>query len=66
MPAVTKRAAARRDLIEHFIYLAENANLDIADRFLTNAEASFNDLAQQPLMGAPLILRHPDLSGLRK
>lgn len=66
MPAVTKRATARRDLIEHFVYLAENASEDIADRFLTNAEASFNDLAQQPTMGAPLTLRHPDLAGMRK
>jgi toxin ParE1/3/4 len=66
MPAVTKRATVRRDLIEHFVYLAENASVDIADRFLTNVEASFNDLAQQPMMGAPLTLRHPDLAGMRK
>ena len=54
MPVVTKRATAKRDLIEHFIYLAENASVDVADRFLANAEASFNVLSQQPSMGAPL------------
>ena len=66
MPTITHRAAARRDLIEHFVHLAENAGLDVAERFLTNTEASFNDLAQQPRMGAPLALKHPDLADVRQ
>ena len=37
MPTVYRRAAARRDLIEHFVYLAENAGLDVAERFLASA-----------------------------
>lgn len=66
MPIVKKRATAKRDLIDHFIYLAENADIDVADRFLANAEISFNILSQQPSMGAPLSLKHPDLAGTRK
>ena len=66
MPAVYQRAAARRDPVEQFVYLAEQAGLDTAERFLTNAEASFNDLARQPMIGAPLTLRHPNLAGIRK
>jgi toxin ParE1/3/4 len=66
MPVVTKRATAKRDLVEHFVYLAENVSVDVADRFLANAEASFNVLSQQPLMGAPLTVLHPDLTGMRK
>ena len=66
MPKVTQRAAARRDLVEHFVYLAENAGLDVAERFLANAEASFNELAGQPRIGSPLTLRPPELAGLRK
>lgn len=66
MPTVYQRAAARRDLVEQFVYLAEQAGLDMAERFLTNAEASFNDLALQPMIGAPLILQHPTLAGIRK
>lgn len=66
MPTVTQREAARRDLVEHFVYLAENAGLDVAERFLTNAEASFNDLAQQLRIGVPLTLKHPDLANVRK
>lgn len=66
MPRVTKREAVQRDLVEHFVYLAENASLDVAERFLSSAEASFADLARQPMIGAPLTLKHPDLAGMRK
>ncbi len=66
MPTVYQRAAARRDLVEQFVYLAEEAGLDMAQRFLTNAEASFNDLACQPMLGVPLTLQHPSLAGIRK
>ena len=66
MPAISKREAAKRDLVEHFVYLAENASIDVAERFLSKAEESFNDLAHQPLMGAPLTLKHPDLANIRK
>jgi toxin ParE1/3/4 len=66
MPTVYQHAAARRDLVEQFVYLAEEAGVDTAERFLTNAEASFDDLSRQPMIGAPLTLRHPDLVGLRK
>ena len=63
---VYKRAAARRDLVQHFVYLAENAGLDTADRFLTNAERCFTELAKQPEMGSPLTLKRPQLAGMRK
>jgi len=66
MPAVLKREDARHDLVDHFVYLAENASLDVAERFLTQAEASFLDLAGQPKMGAPLTLKHSDLADMRK
>jgi toxin ParE1/3/4 len=32
MPHVIQRAAASNDLLEHFVYLAEKAGLDAADR----------------------------------
>ena len=66
MPKVRHRAAARRDLVEHFVNLAENAGLDTAERFLANAEATFNDLASQPIIGAPLKSQRPALASLRK
>ena len=64
MPPVTSREAARRDLVEHFVYLAEHAGIDVAERFLTQAEASFADLARQPMMGAPVQLKRPDLASM--
>ena len=44
MPVVRQREAARRDLVEHFVYLAEQAGLVVAERFLNCAESSFADL----------------------
>lgn len=66
MARVYRRAAARRDLVEHFVYLTETSGLETAERFLTNAQASFEDLADQPLIGAPVTLRHAALAGIRK
>lgn len=66
MPAVYIRAAARRDLVGHFVYLAENASFDIANRYLSSAETSFTGLAQQPMIGSPLSPHRPELAGMRK
>jgi toxin ParE1/3/4 len=66
MAAVFQRPAARRDLVEHYVYLAENAGDAVAERFLANVEASFTGLSGHPEMGAPLPLRRPELTGLRK
>ena len=66
MPTVRLRVAARRDLLEHFVYLAENAGLTIAERFLSNADASFEALAAEPSIASPLAVRHPALAGMRK
>ena|ERR1700693_2152837 len=41
MPRVYKRPAARRDLVEHYVYLAENAGEETADRFLRQADVTF-------------------------
>lgn len=66
MPRVYQRTAARRDLVEQFVYLAENAGVDTAERFLASAETTFNALADQPMMGSPLTVRNPALTGIRK
>jgi toxin ParE1/3/4 len=66
MGRVYRRAAARRDLIEHFVHLAETAGESTAKRFLDGAQASFDDLAAQPMIGAPVKLHSPSLAGMRK
>lgn len=45
MTHVLMRDAARRDLTDHFVYLAEQAEVATADRFLLAAEGSLNLLA---------------------
>jgi toxin ParE1/3/4 len=64
--AIYKRASAKRDLVEHYVYLAERAGIETAERFLWNGDKSFGDLSKHPGMGAPLALRSPQLAGLRK
>lgn len=66
MAAVHKRASAKRNLIEDYVYLAEATGLDVAERFLHAAEESFHELARYPEMGASLALSSPVLTGLRK
>lgn len=66
MARVTQREAARRDLVEQFVYLAENAGLETAERFLSCVEASFSELAAHPMIGAPLKLQNPALADIRK
>lgn len=52
MPAVVRREAAKRDLLRHFVYLAENASVEVADRFLAATRMSFRQLSEMPLMAA--------------
>ena len=52
--------------MEQFVYLADNAGLDTAERFLSSCETTFNDLANQPMIGSPLSVRNPALTGIRK
>lgn len=66
MSTVFKRPAARRDLVKHYVDLAENAGLSTADRFLKCAEESFANLLAQPQMGAPLNSNRAALAGMRK
>jgi toxin ParE1/3/4 len=63
---VYKRASAERDLIEHYVCLAELAGMETADRFLANADKSFEELSRYPGLGGALSPRSARLAGLRK
>jgi toxin ParE1/3/4 len=65
-PIIHKHEAAKLDLVDHAVYLIEEVGLDVAERFLNNAESTFTDLAREPLMGSPLHLKNPRLAQLRK
>ncbi len=66
MRQVYKHGAAKRDLVEHFVYLAETAGLNTADRFLLKADESFSDLARHPALGVELALPQAAIAGMRK
>lgn len=66
MQKIYKRAAARRDLVGHYVHLAESGGEDLADRFLNQAEETFFDLSLQPEIGSPLSLYRSELAGIRK
>ena len=65
MARVIKRAAAKRDLTDHFVFLGENASVDVARRFLHACNVSFQALAQMPELGAQRSFRDPRFSSVR-
>jgi len=65
MARAIKRTAAKRDLIDHFVFLGENASLDVARRFVQAANATFQQLAQMPQMGACRTFRNPKFASVR-
>lgn len=66
MATVYKRASAKRDLVEDYVYLAEHAGIGTAERFLASVDESFRDLASHPEIGTAVSLGDPKLTGLRK
>ena len=63
-PRVTKSAKARRDLLEHFVYLGRDS-VAAARRFLKAADKAMESLARMPEMGGLWDSRNPALAGLR-
>jgi toxin ParE1/3/4 len=66
MARVLKRAMAKRDLVQQYVYLAENAGLETAERFLGEANESFSDLAEHPALSVQLALHRPETAPIRK
>jgi toxin ParE1/3/4 len=63
---VVRKPRARRDLLEHFVYIGENASVEDAERFLGAAEAAFEQLAKRSAMGVRRDYYHkPGLAGIR-
>jgi toxin ParE1/3/4 len=66
MARVLKREAAKRDLVKQWVWYAENANIEVADRFLTAADNTLNLLSTQPESGAVFLVGKPELQGMRR
>ena len=66
MARVLKRAAAKRDLIAQWVWYAEDASIEVADRFLQAVDETLGLLATQPESGSPFFVRKPQLQGMRR
>ena len=66
MARVRKREAAKRDLIAQWVWYAENADIETADRFLSAADSTANMLASQPEVGNRIFMTKPELQGIRR
>jgi toxin ParE1/3/4 len=63
---VLKREAARRDLIQQWVWYAENAGIDVADRFLTAVDLTLGILASQPESGSRTLMSKTELQEMRR
>ncbi|MSV34293.1 MAG: type II toxin-antitoxin system RelE/ParE family toxin [Bryobacterales bacterium] len=66
MARVRKRETAKRDLIAQWLWYAENAGIEVADKFLQAADATLSLLATQPESGAPVFVHELELQGMRR
>lgn len=66
MARIFKREAAKRDLVAQWVWYAENASVETADRFLTAAESVLTMLSHQPQAGIPMPLDKPEIQGMRR
>lgn len=61
---IVKREMAKRDIIEHAIFIAQD-NVEAAEKFIAATEAAFRLLAETPGAGALREYLNPSLAGLR-
>jgi toxin ParE1/3/4 len=66
MARVQKRDAAKRDLIAQWVWYADNASIDVADRFLEAAEHTVTLLSTQPESGSMFFADKAELQGMRR
>jgi len=66
MARVLKREAAKRDLIQQWVWYAETASIEVADRFLTAVDSTLEMLASQPESGSQTFTGKTDLRGMRR
>lgn len=60
------RDAARDDLVDHYLWFAREAGVDVADRMAAHADAALFRLLASPGIGSPVDTYRPELTGLRK
>jgi toxin ParE1/3/4 len=65
-PDIVIRAAARREIKAHGLYLEEHAGPDVTDRFLAAVQQSFGTLARAPRAGVLCGFRKAALRRVRR
>ncbi len=65
MSRVLKREAAKRDMVQQWVWYAETAGVEVADRFLEAANSTMELLAAQPESGKLFQARKRSLQGMR-
>lgn len=55
----------RRDLVRHFVYLAEQVDIDTARRFQDATAASFDLLSEMPELGSRRTFQNPKMADTR-
>jgi toxin ParE1/3/4 len=66
MARVLKREAAKRDLVQQWVWYAENAGVETADRFLQAVDKTLGLLSTQPQSGARFFTHQPALQEMRR
>ena len=62
---ILKKPEVWRDLLSHVDFISRD-NADAAERFLDAVEATFDFLAENPMLGGLCIFNHPAAHGLRR
>ena len=65
MPRILRRVPAKRDIIEHFVFIAEAGGLETAERFLDSVSNTLEELARMPRMGVLRRFRNPSFGDVR-
>lgn len=65
-PGLTYRPRARVDLLEQFAYLAEEASVEVAERYFAAVEETCLRLARHPLSGSAYDSGVTRLKGMRR
>ena len=62
---VSTSGRAEADLTRHYGWYLDNANVEVAERFLKEFDATVEKLARQPGIGHARKFRAPELAGIR-
>ena len=65
-PPFTFRPRARLDVLEQFLYLADHATVEVAERYLMAVDRTCARLAKQPRSGTPYDSGVARLEGMRR